>query len=216
MKNKESRYIPALTKNWLTPIYDPLLKWGMRENIFKQYLVEHMNLQHAQQILDLGCGTGTLTIQIKQFQPSANVTGLDGDPQILEIAHVKANESGLNIHWDKGMAYDMPYPAGSFDRIASCLMIHHLTTINKLKAFQEVYRVLKSDGEFHLLDFGKPRNLLMRLISIPIAHMEEVGDNIQGLIPVLLKEAGFNKLKEAAHFNTLFGELIYYQAFKSA
>lgn len=215
MKNREPRYIPALTKKWLTPIYDPLLKWGMHENTFKQYLVENMNLQNGQQVLDLGCGTGTLTILIKQHQPSIKVFGLDGDPQILEIAKSKSNALHLDIQWDKGMAYAMPYQASFFDRIVSCLVIHHLTAINKLKAFQEVYRVLKADGEFHLLDFGKPRNLLMRMISIPISHMEEAGDNVRGLIPEMLKDAGFKNLKDTAHFYTIFGELVYYQVFKS-
>ena len=51
---KNEKYIPALNQNWLTPLYDPLLKWGMRENEFKRHLVEYSNLASDQQVLDLG------------------------------------------------------------------------------------------------------------------------------------------------------------------
>lgn len=211
MEPKE-KYIPALNQSWLTPLYDPLLKWGMREDVFKRYLVEHANLAVGQKVLDLGCGTGTLTIQIKQFLPQIELFGLDGDPAVLQIARQKAEETGLDIYWEEGLAYELPYPTASFDRVVSCLMIHHLTTPNKIKAFREVLRILKPGGEFHLLDFGKPTNFGMRLISIPIAHLEEAGDNIRGLLPGMLSQAGLTDLTETRHFKTLFGELIHYRS----
>jgi ubiquinone/menaquinone biosynthesis C-methylase UbiE len=207
---EKEKYIPALNKNWLTPLYDPLLKWGMREETFKRHLVENSNLSAGQRVLDLGCGTGTLTIQIKQSSPLIELIGLDGDPRILQIAKSKAEAAGLSIQWREGLATTIPYPDASFDRVVSCLMVHHLTTSNKVKAFQEVSRVLKPGGEFHLLDFGKPSNLLMRMISIPIARLEQTGDNIQGLLPEMLCLAGFNRIHEIWRFNTIFGELVHY------
>jgi ubiquinone/menaquinone biosynthesis C-methylase UbiE len=207
---EKEKYIPALNKNWLTPLYDPLLKWGMREETFKRHLVENSNLSAGQRVLDLGCGTGTLTIQIKQFNPLIELIGLDGDPRILQIAISKAEAAYQDIQWKEGFAYDLPYPAGSFDRVISSLMIHHLTYPNKLKAFQEVFRILKPEGEFHLLDFGKPSTFLMRMISIPIARLEEAGDNIQGLLPEMLRLAGFTSIVEIWRFKTIFGELVHY------
>lgn len=211
MENKD-KYIPAFNQNWLTPLYDPVLKWGMREETFKRYLVEHAHLEPGQRVLDLGCGTGTLTLQIKQFLPQIELFGLDGDPSVLQIAREKAIAANVDIRWEEGLAYDLPYPAASFDRVISCLMIHHLTASNKLKAFQEVFRILKPGGEFHLLDFGKPTSVGMRLISIPIAGMEEAGDNVCGLLPAMLRQAGFSWIAETRHFKTIFGELIHYQS----
>jgi len=151
---KNEKYIPALNQNWLTPLYDPLLKWGMREDEFKRHLVEYSNLASDQQVLDLGCGTGTLTIQIKQRFPQLELIGLDGDSTVLNIAQKKAEAADMSIQWREGLATAIPYPDASFDRVVSCLMVHHLIASNKVKAFQEVLRVLKSGGEFHLLDFG--------------------------------------------------------------
>jgi ubiquinone/menaquinone biosynthesis C-methylase UbiE len=212
---QSEKYIPALNQSWLTPLYDPVLKWGMREETFKRYLVENAHLKAGQKVLDLGCGTGTLTIQIKQFLPQIELFGLDGDPSVLQIARAKAEAAGVNIRWEEGLAYDLPYPVASFDRVISSLMIHHLTTSNKINAFREVVRILKPGGEFHLLDFGKPTTLGMKLISIPIARMEEAGDNIRGLLPGMLREAGFLGLTETRHFRTLFGELIHSRIIKS-
>ena len=120
--------------------------------------------------------------------------------------------AGVDIRWEEELAFDLPYPSASFDRVISCLMIHHLTTPNKLKAFQEVFRILKPGGEFHLLDFGKPSCPGMRLISIPIARMEEAGDNIRGLLSGMLREAGLSEITETRHFKTVFGELVHYQS----
>jgi ubiquinone/menaquinone biosynthesis C-methylase UbiE len=212
LATRNEKYIPVLNRRWLTPLYDPLLKWGMREETFKRYLVEHAHLEPGQKVLDLGCGTGTLTIQIKQFLPQIEMFGLDGDPSVLQIAREKAKTAGVDNHWEEGLADDLPYPSASFERVVSCLMIHHLTALNKRKAFQEVFRILKPGGEFHLVDFGKPASLGMRLISIPIARMEEAGDNIRGLLPDMLHQAGLTNIVETRHFKTLFGELIHYQS----
>lgn len=211
---QETPYIPVLNKTWLTPLYDPLLKWGMHEEKFKRYLVGNAGLKPGQQVLDLGCGTGTLTIMLKQFQPGADITGLDGDSHILEIARQKSRTAGMDIHWQQGMAYDLPYPTAYFDRVISCLMVHHLTAPNKVKAFQEVRRVLKPGGEFHILDFSKPRDPFMGLISFFIARIEEAGDNIRGLIPPMLQESGFKGVDTRARFKTIFGELTHLQVSK--
>ena len=73
-------------------------------------------------------------------------------------------------------------------------------------------RILTPGGEFHLLDFGKPTTVGMRLVSIPITRMEEAGDNSHGLLPGLLVEAGLSDIAETRHFKTIFGELIHFQS----
>jgi SAM-dependent methyltransferase len=65
MKRGE-KYIPALGFDWLTPLYDPLVKWLMPESKFKSHLVRQACIQAGQRVLDVGCGTATLTVLIKQ------------------------------------------------------------------------------------------------------------------------------------------------------
>ncbi len=61
-----TKYIPAIRFNWLTPLYDPVMLLLMPEAAFKRCLVEKMNIGKGHRVLDIGCGTVTLTILIKK------------------------------------------------------------------------------------------------------------------------------------------------------
>ena len=205
-------YIPALSFKWLTPLYDPLLKWVIREETFKRKLVQQANIQPRMKVLDLGCGTGTLTLMLKLAYPTAEVTGVDGDPQVLEIAREKS--LGTSIQWDEGLASSLPYPDSVFDRVVTSLVIHHLATDDKRCAFKEIYRVLKPHGELHVLDFGTPHSSLTRFMITYMRRLEETADNFDGQIPLFVTEAGFGEVKEAQSFVSIFGPLSMLRAVK--
>jgi ubiquinone/menaquinone biosynthesis C-methylase UbiE len=205
-----ARYISALSFKWLTPLYDPLLKWVMREETFKRRLVQQADIKPGMNVLDLGCGTGTLTIMLKRANPEATVIGLDGDSQVLSIARDKSR--GVKILWDQGLASSLPYPDSVFDRVVTSLVIHHLTTEDKRRAFKEIYRVLKPGGELHALDFGAPHSIPGRLIRIFMRRLEEAHDNFDGLIPHFIAEAGFDNVEEMDSFFTIFGEVSRWRA----
>jgi len=211
-KSDEKRYIPALSFRWLTPLYDPLLKWIMREETFKRKLVRQVNIQPKMKVLDLGCGTGTLTLMLKRAGPEAEVIGMDGDPQVLDIARDKSR--GTSIQWDQGLASSLPYPDSVFDRVVTSLVIHHLVTDDKRRAFKEIYRVLKPNGELHILDFGTPHSSLTRFMTSYMRRLEEAADNFDGQIPLFVTEAGFGEVKEAQNFVTIFGLLSLWRAVK--
>ena len=210
----EKRYIPALSFRWLTPLYDPLLKWVMREETFKRKLIQHANIQPKMKVLDLGCGTGTLTLMLKRAHPEAEVTGMDGDPEVLDIARDKSR--GADIQWDEGLAPSLPYPDSVFDRVVTSLVIHHLVTDDKRRAFKEIYRVLKPRGKLYVLDFGAPHSSLTHFMTKYMRRLEEAADNFDGLIPRFVAEAGFGSVKEAENFVTVFGPLSIIQAVKGA
>lgn len=213
--NSIPSYIPALRFNLLTPFYDPLLRWGMREITFKRRLIEQAQIASGQRVLDLGCGTGTLTVLIKQLHPQAKVIGIDGDERVLAIAREKATSGGITLTFDLGMAFALPYPDHSFDRVVSSLMMHHLTTENKQRAINDVYRVLHPGGEFLIIDFGKPHNLVAQIISLVMRRMERAAENIDGILPKMLERAGFSDVQIEEQFMTIFGTLTLYQGYKS-
>jgi ubiquinone/menaquinone biosynthesis C-methylase UbiE len=213
MTQQEPKYIPALSFKVLTPFYDTLFKWTMREELFKRRLIEQAQIRPGQRVLDLGCGTGTLTVMVKQAHPNSEVMGLDGDPQILEIARHKAAQAGASITFDEGMAYQLPYPNASFDRVLSSMVFHHLATQDKAKSLAEIYRVLKPDGELHLADFGVPQGFYAKIISSLMRRFERVDDNINGRIPDMFVRAKFS-VSKTSEFSTLFGTLALLRGWK--
>ena len=214
MSTKQSQYIPALSFRWLTPLYDPLLKWGMREETFKRHLIERAHIQADQRVLDLGCGTGTLTIMLKRSSPKATITGVDGDEEVLSIAKSKAEQANVEITWDHVLAYDLPYSDNSFDIVISSLVIHHLISEDKIRVFREVRRVLRPGGGFHILDFGRPFGLFTRIQSSMMNGLEEAADNFHGRILPMLQESGFNAAFESEHMNSIFGPIWFYETLK--
>jgi ubiquinone/menaquinone biosynthesis C-methylase UbiE len=184
----------------------------MREETFKRRLVEQSNIQPKMKVLDLGCGTGTLTLMLKRAHPEAHITGVDGDSEVLNIARDKSR--GTDIQWDEGLASSLPYPDSAFDRVVTSLVIHHLVTDDKRLAFKEIFRVLKPRGELHVLDFGAPHSWLTRFMTTYMRRLEETADNFDGQIPLFVTEVGFGEVKEAQNFVTIFGPLSLWRAVK--
>ena len=203
------KFIPAPGNDLLTPLYDPLL-WLMRERRFKSDLIEQAKMSNGGRVLDVGCGTGTLALMIKQRNPEVEVVGIDADSKILGIARAKAVKAGIKLTLDQGMADQLPYADSSFDHVLSSLFLHHLTTENKLHTLREVFRVLRSDGQFDVVDFGPPRTFYSRLVARITVNNEEVAGNIQGLLPNMFREAGFQNVLETKQFMTVAGALSFY------
>lgn len=216
MREQDDRYIPALRYDQLTSYYDPVIRLTTRESAFKSSLLAQSRIYRGHHVLDLACGTATLTIAIKQFHAEATVVGIDGDPAILHQARTKAQRAQVAVQLDEGLSYELPYANESFDRVLSSLFFHHLTPENKRRTLTEVWRVLKPGGEFHIADWGMPQNWLMKLASQGIVRLDGATtiDNFAGRLPTFIEQAGFTHVQETSHFNTLFGTIRLHCALK--
>ena len=212
MEESTRSFIPAAGRDWLLPLYDPL-QWLLGGDALKLPLIEQAGLEPGLRVLDIGCGTGSLTLLIKRLHPQVEVVGLDPDPKALVIAKRKAERAGLAVELVQGFSDPLAYPDASFDRVFSSLMFHHLKPDEKQATLREVGRVLKPGGSLHLLDFGPPRSGFARAVAHVLQRMGHVHDNVEGRIPCLLGEAGFVRPEEVAHRSTLVGSLSYYRAF---
>lgn len=213
------RYIPALSYRWLTPLYDPLVAWTTRERAFKSALLEQVRLRAGDRVLDLACGTATLTIAAQRAQPGAAITGLDGDPAILARARAKAAQAGLDLRFDEAMSDRMPYADGSFDVVLSSLFFHHLNRDAKLATLREVHRVLRPGAWLHVADWGRAANPLMRtafLLVQVLDGFETTADNVAGLLPRFMTDCGFVDVGAARRFATPLGTIALYRARKPA
>ena len=207
-------YIPALRYESLTRFYDPVLRATLKEDRFKRMLVKQVALRPGHRVLDVGCGTATLTILLKQACAEAEVTGLDGDAKVLDLARTKIKAAGLDVTVMQGLASEAPFPLASFDRIASSLVFHHLTTEEKRRTLKRVRELLKSGGEVHIADWGKAQNPAMRVAFLAIQLLDGFStttDNVSGLLPTLMTDAGFRAVEETHREMTVFGTLSLYR-----
>ncbi len=213
MRHTHRSYIPAAGYDWLLPLYDPLQRWLVRDGP-KRALVSDASILPGQRVLDIGCGTGALTILARRLHPQTEVVGLDPDPKALAIAKRKSERAGAAIHFDRGFSDDLPYAPASFDRVLSSFMFHHLTRDEKLGTLRDARRVLRPGGSLHLLDFGQPGSRYSSILAHLLHRGEHLRDNIEGRIPSFMSESGFASSAEVAHRDTVFGTITYYRAIK--
>ena len=207
-------YIPAAGSEWLTGFYDFLFSISMPEKRFRSAVVNQMQLKDGGNVLDLGCGTGSQLAVVKERLPSVSAYGVDGDIRILRMARKKMLHRSLDVCFQNGLSFQLPYFDNSFDCVISSLMFHHLTFENKKRTSLEIFRVLRTGGIFHLADFGKPHTALMRVASIFTRRLEQTKENLEGRLPEIIREAGFVNVQRRMDFQTIFGTLSLYSANK--
>jgi ubiquinone/menaquinone biosynthesis C-methylase UbiE len=151
-------FLPATGHHLPLFVYDPLT-WLLGAASLHRRLVEEAGLTPGMRVLEVGCGTGSLTRLAART--GAHVTGLDPDLRVL--ARAASKTSGLGVQLDRGYAERLPYADGSFDRVLSAFMYHHLKPEAREAMLSEVWRVLTSGGRLHLVDFE-------RLVSPPLTR----------------------------------------------
>ena len=216
MATKGTDYIPAMHYEELNPLFDPGMRYLMREHIFKEDIVRNLDLREEQLVLDVGCGSGTLALMIKTSAASTNVVGVDIDKSIIEIAQEKTRRVGKDLSLQIGSATDLPYRDAAFDRVATSLAFHHLNREQKERALDEIKRVLAPGGKLILADFGPPSNFVMRTLTFVTGLMEDIEDNVKERIPEMLKRAGFFNVRRVGRHDTLMGTIVLLKAEKEA
>lgn len=106
-------------------------------------------------LVDIGCGSGNLIIQIAESFPDLNLIGIDISSEILEFAKKLALDRNLGkrIEFKIGNVEKLPFSNESIDFIISTLSLHHW--VNPVKVFNEIHRVLKRDGTLLIFDFRR-------------------------------------------------------------
>jgi ubiquinone/menaquinone biosynthesis C-methylase UbiE len=204
-------YLPAAGRDSFLPFYDLMTKL-MGADQARRGLLDQAQILTGHRVLDIGCGTGSLLIQLKRLYPGTDVVGLDPDPKALARAKRKAKRAAVTIQFDQGFGDEPPYPEASFDRVLSSLMFHHVPPDEKAKTLRAVRRVLKTGGEFHMLDFEGPENGAHGFVSRLLHSNQRLKDNSESRVLLFMTEAGFAEPKKIGHREMFFGHIAYYRA----
>ncbi|NIO20475.1 MAG: methyltransferase domain-containing protein [Candidatus Aenigmarchaeota archaeon] len=180
------------------------------------YLTSH--IKKGQKVLDIGCGTGALTL--RAAQNNAKVKGIDVNPQMLEIAQNRATEANLtqNIKLcEMGVAELGSEESESYDVVMSGLCFSELTEDELIYILKEIKRILKPEGLLLIADEVRPNSIIKRvlhwLIRFPLVIitylLTQTTTHAVKNLPERIEEAGLEigsiRLNKMANFMTLVG-----------
>lgn len=209
----DQRYVPAAGRAVFTPLYDRIMALTMREPRWRPQLAEAVlePLRDGDVVVDVGCGTATQAIDLAARRPDVRVVGVDGDPQILELARAKPGAERVELR--EGDATALPLEDGAAAAVICSLLLHHLPPEPKRAALREARRVLRAGGVLHVADWGRPAGPLAAAGFTALALFDGrdgTRDHRAGRLPAILAQAGFERVARTRQLPTIFGTLEVY------
>ena len=125
-------------------------------------VAEYVTLPEGGVGLDVGCGSGALTIACAKRNPQGSMVGIDRwGPEYAsfskELCEKNAQAEGIsNVSFRKGDACNLDFADESFDVVTSNYVYHNITGKNKQELLRETLRVLKKGGTFAIHDMMEP------------------------------------------------------------
>ncbi len=173
-------------------VCDGLLLRGWLRKL-RQRTATLAGLQPGDKVLDVGCGTGTLALEVQQrVGATGRAFGVDPGAQQIARARSKAARRALPIEFKIGVIEHLDFPDQTFDAVVSTLMMHHLPDDLKRQGLSEIARVLKPGGRLVIADFKRPENAQDQRARH--GRHGAMGSGIQDL-PALVKDAGFSQVE---------------------
>jgi len=128
---------------------------------FTKILLPLLNLKPGSRVLDVGAGTGALTLLLARHNPEVQFTGIDVTATMVADAQAQAQKLGLNnVEFQEGDALNLPFPNGFFDAAMCQTLLIHLS--NPAQAVLEMSRVIKPGGTFMAAEYH------MLFVDLPI------------------------------------------------
>jgi ubiquinone/menaquinone biosynthesis C-methylase UbiE len=166
-----------------------------RERAFREKVLGLARIGSGDNVLDVGCGTGTLAIAAKRrVGPSGAVCGIDASPEMLARAAMKARKAGMDVAFQNAAAQALPFPDARFDVVLNTVMLHHLPRKAREQCAQEIRRVLKPGGRVLLVDFAPPAREKKGFFT----HLHRHGHVSLGDMIAVLSGAGLSIVESGA------------------
>jgi SAM-dependent methyltransferase len=137
--------MPSAAETYLHGHHDSVLRshrWRTAENSARYLLAA---LPDTARVLDVGCGPGTITVDLAARVPGGQVVGVDQAPDVLAVARQEAGRRGRrNVGFGVGSAYHLAFGDGTFDVVHAHQVLQHLP--DPVGALAEMRRVCRAGG----------------------------------------------------------------------
>lgn len=176
--------------------YDTLTRLLLlgRDKALRARTVDLAGVKSGDSVLEVGCGTGEVTLVAKARAGSAGrVAGIDASPEMIEVARAKAAQQGVDIDFRHALIEALPFPDHTFDVVLSSLMMHHLPDDLKQDGLREISRVLKPGGHLLVVDIQRPTNLRNHVLMALLMHSHI--DTGTHHLPAMMGAAGFTRIE---------------------
>ncbi len=214
-----SSFTPALGKAWLTPLYDIAIRLLTSERAWRNALIDHADVQPGDRLIDVGSGTGSLLLGLRDACSDAELLGVDPDAQVLEIARRKADSVAKPITWHNGFLDSLKVDADRRpNKIVSSLVFHQVPVEQKKAMIDQIWSLLEPGGMVLIADYMRQEKPLMRrLFRATVQTLDGVPDtqpNADGLMERLISER-FERSERLAIFEAATGAISLWRGFKS-
>ena len=136
--------------NLWAPFYDLIFPSVFYQALHLR-LLDYLELPEKPFVLDLGCGTGRLLQRLAKSFPQLYGVGLDMSPAMLRQARNQSRQYTPRLMYIQGDAADLPTATAQFDAVFNTISFLHYPEPEQVLA--EVYRTLKPQGKYYLIDF---------------------------------------------------------------
>ena len=143
----------------------------------------HIITRSDARLLDLCCGTGDMTFALRRQagKASLRLLGADFSHAMLQLAHGKSlNTTNNRPEWIEADALNLPFPSAHFDLVTSAFGFRNLADYDA--GLDEIFRVLRPEGEIGILDFGEPKGIMGSAYRVYFKQvLPRVGTFISGI-----------------------------------
>lgn len=208
----ETAYTPPLGFAALTPLYDRVVRMMTREAAWRTRLVERIDARACDIVLDVGSGTGSLAIALTAVAPGCRFMGVDPDPAAVELARKKAARAGSSATFEQG-SFSGPATQndGAVDKVTCSLVLHQVSLAEKRRLLRAMFARLRPGGELFIADYGLQPTFITRLAFRLTVQMldgrKDTQPNADGILPLLIGEAGFEAMTHLDSFDTATGRI---------
>jgi SAM-dependent methyltransferase len=174
---------------------------GRISRLLAPRFIDFAGVKDGERLLDVGCGTGSLTFTAAALNPRSEIVGIDRSESFIE--NDRSRTSDPRLRFEVGDALSLPYTDGSFDKSLSLLVIQFIPDVGR--AISEMRRVTKQGGAVAACAWSSDEDELHTLFWDSAAELEAEGKQMRdarayggGQLSTLWADSGFASVEETA------------------